>query len=131
MKKKVAKYGLLLICGIAGYVAGNMGASDIIQKEQVVKEVIKYKTIDRVITKPDGTKIVEIIKEVDKSKDSSTKVKYDTRKRLVSVYAGCDSILRCKPIYGIGYSKKLIAGLYGGVYARTDKEVGLVLTYSF
>ena len=132
MKQRI-KYGFILcICGIGGYLLGNMDSSNVIKKEQVIKEVIKYKTVDRIITKPDGTRIVEIIKEIDKSNEQSTKIKRAVSKHtLVSLSGGCHSIIRCTPTYGISLSKRILLGAYMGVYVRTDKEFGLVLSYSF
>jgi len=128
MTKKV-KYGLLLVIILGAYGLGRMGYSE---KQVVVKEVTKYKTIDRIITKPDGTKIVEIIKEIDKSTEKSTKIVRATQKNtIVSLSGGCSDVLRCQPIYGVSFSKRVLLGAYMGVYARTDKEIGVILSYSF
>lgn len=103
-------------------------------EEKIVKEVQERVVVrTRIIERPDGTKetIIDEKKETNSSTISERKETPVGEDWSVIAAASSDVIKGGEAIYTIGVQRKLIFGLSGGLYARTDKEVGLLIGYSF
>ena len=97
---------------------------------EVVKERVRVDT--RIIERPDGTTETIISERRDTDTRSETeKLTTGLPVWSVSLSASAYSASRDEPIYGVGVQKRLVGSLSGGIYARTDKEVGVMLSYSF
>ena len=97
---------------------------------EVVKERVRVDT--RIIERPDGTTETIISERRDTDTRSETeKLTTGLPVWSVSLSASAYSASRDEPIYGVGVQKRLLGSLSGGIYARTDKEVGVMLSYSF
>jgi hypothetical protein len=100
-------------------------------KESNVIEVDKIQERERVVTRiverPDGSKTTEIIKETDKTETHLSK-KSAKKDWLVGVTS---SLNENTPNYGVQVSRRVILDLYVGGYAKTDGELGVIVTYSF
>jgi hypothetical protein len=125
-----------VIALILGAVAGFS-----LRKPQIVtktKEIIKYKKQQRIVTRiverPNGEKVTIID---SRTQEASVSDKRSSQK----VVRGAGYILSLsatpllkngtKPIYGVGLQKRLLGGLSGGLYVRSNKEVGILISYSF
>lgn len=97
---------------------------------EVVKERVRVDT--RIIERPDGT--TETI--ISERRDTDTRLESEkTTDGLpdwsVGLSASISEEYRGDRVYGLRIEKKLLGSLSGGIYARTDKEYGVGLTYSF
>lgn len=103
-------------------------------KEKLVTQVQeRVITRTRIIERPDGTKETIIDSDTDrKTKTVSEKSTKPANKDLTVFAAGSVySPERSSPVYSVGISKELLLGIKVGVYGRTDKELGLLLSYDF
>jgi hypothetical protein len=87
-------------------------------------------TRTRIIERPDGTK--ETIIDKDEKKDTKqVATTYDTRDVTLFAASSVYGSHLDKPVYTIGVTKNVILGVQAGLYARTDSEYGVILSYSF
>lgn len=102
-------------------------------EEKLVKDVQERVIVRTVIKeRPDGTK--ETI--IDERRDTDTHIE---RERVttamadtaISLSQSLSGEFRGDTVYTLGIQKKLLGSLSGGIYARTDKEYGVTLSYSF
>lgn len=133
----------LIIAAVVGAVAYSVGRWAMPPKietkiEVVEKEVIKrdVQIVEREVKQPDGTTIIDRT-----TVDRSTKLtdKESTKETIVTnlpkwhvsagVIASLDSLKT--PSYIITVEKNLFATISVGLTATTDKQVGVVLGYSF
>lgn len=100
-------------------------------EEKTVTEVQeRVITRTRIIERPDGT--TETIIDKDEKRDV-TKTAEKAAIDDISVFVAISgySATRDEPTYTLGVSKEVFLGIKAGAYARTDKEVGVVFSYSF
>lgn len=133
----------LIITAVVGIIAYSVGRWAVPPKietkiEVVEKEVIKrdVQIVEREVKQPDGTTIIDRT-----TVDRSTKLtdKESTKETIVTnlpkwhvsagVIASLDSLKT--PSYIITVEKNLFATVSVGLTATTDKQVGVVLGYSF
>jgi hypothetical protein len=102
-------------------------------KEKTVTKIQeRVKTLTKIVESPDGTKVTII--DTDASRNTETtserKQKSGGSWQIVATMTQ-DKISDPTPRYGIGFTRELFLGLSGGVYGTSDKEYGLIVTYSF
>jgi hypothetical protein len=103
-------------------------------KEKIVTQIQeKVRTVTKIVTKPDGTTETVIDERVDRDTKivSSKKTKPKHSEWSIIATIAPEREFGSRPIYGIGLQTNLILGLSGGFYARSDAEVGLIVSYSF
>lgn len=83
--------------------------------------------------KPDGSSETTIDERLERDSKtvSERESKPATKDWIISTTMTYNGGLGSGPTYGIGVSKRLILDLYGGLYANTDKDIGLTVSYSF
>ncbi len=101
-------------------------------EEKLVTEVKeRVVTRTRIIERPDGTK--ETI--IDEKKDTKFNQEYSKTpaNKDLTIFVGSSvySDDRSEPVHTIGVSKEVLFGIKIGAYGRTDKEVGILLSYDF
>jgi len=103
-------------------------------KEKIkVVEVVKQevRTITKFEKRPDGTTTKTITEEtINENKKSSSK---ELSKKITPIkkdwfVTGTYSI---DNDYSISVQRRIILDLYAGIYARSDKEIGITVSYSF
>ena len=102
-------------------------------EEKIVTDV-RERVIVRTIIKerPDGTKVTII----DERRDTVYHQDYSkitTRAQNTSIWLSqsLSGEHAGRTIYTLGITKHLLGGLSGGLYGRSDKEIGVLLSYSF
>lgn len=102
-------------------------------EEKIVTEVQERVIVrTRILERPDGT--TETI--IDERRESDTRIESEKLTTPVADWsvglsASISEEYRDETVYTLSLQKKLLGGLSGGLYARTDKEIGAVLSYSF
>lgn len=102
-------------------------------EEKLVTEVQERVIVHtRIVERPDGTKetIIEEERNTD-SRSESSKVTTSLPDYSVGLSQSINGVQGSKPTYGIRIEKRLLGSLSGGIYARSDKEYGVALSYSF
>ncbi len=102
-------------------------------KEKIVTRTQeRVKTLTKIVESPDGSKVTII--DSDTSRNTETiaerKQKSGGGWQIIATMTQ-DKISDPTPRWGLGVSRDLFLGLSGGLYGTSDKEYGLVLTYSF
>lgn len=103
-------------------------------KEKTVTEVQERVIVrTRIEERPDGTKvtIIDSRKDTDTKKVSEIQKKPAMKDWQIGLTASNPTNIGADTIYGLTLQKRLFLGLSGGLYVRTDKEIGAVLSYSF
>lgn len=97
-------------------------------KPIIVTEIQERERVrTRIEERPDGSKVTTIDKTVKKDQIKAIpKPEWS-----ISVSASRDALLGRGGIYTLTVHRALILGLSVGLYARTDKEIGVSLQYSF
>lgn len=122
----------------------------IVYKDRIIEREVKVKSTSKkndkvftknTVTKPDGTKYVEV-KITDKSKIKSDFKRTGTRQENISLDKTEESkqtnyliSLGAKfnlgefglPIYGVNLNKRILGPIYLGVFGFTDKTIGVSL----
>ena len=93
-----------------------------------VKERVITRT--RILERPDGTKET-IIDEKRDTDSKSLKVTTDGADTAIWLSQSLSGEYKGETVYTLGVTKKLLGRLSGGLYGRSDKEVGVILSYSF
>lgn len=93
----------------------------------------RVRTITRIKVSPDGTK--ETTTETVSNKDTTVSQE-NTKlmsKKTWTVFGTVTSktIPNLEPVYGVGVTKDVLLGIKAGIYANTNGELGLALSYSF
>jgi hypothetical protein len=121
---------------LAGLAIGSAGAWYLLPKPSVqtdtqVKVEYRVRTVERTVTRPDGT--TETIKQIDdttvKNVLNSTTV-YAKPNWQIGVSAGGE-VLDFRPVYGAMVQRRIIGPIFAGAYARTNAEIGLLVTMEF
>lgn len=122
------RYNAKFICVMVGVAIGALLVY--FYKESNVIEVDKIQERERVVTRiverPDGSKTTEIIKDSTKTEQHLKKA--SKKDWTVGVSS---SINERVPIYGVQVSRRIIFDLNVGAYAKTDGELGVMVSYSF
>lgn len=132
-----------LILTALGYGFGRyLQPAKVITKEVIIEkqvDVVKRDVTTKIkeITNKDGSKITETVIE-DRSKETSKK-ESETNKSTVVINtkpqwrvqgtAKLNKILT--PIYGAGIERRILGPVSGGIFANTDKEYGVSLSFEF
>lgn len=120
------------------YMAGVMTAKNYIKPNIIVKTDTKVLdhtvTVIKTVKEPNG--VVETTTTVDDDKttsiDTLSKIQDPTKDTTIALSYGMDfSDTIPRPVYGVQASKKFIGPLSLGVYALTNKTIGLSIGYSF
>lgn len=103
-------------------------------KEKIVTQVqerVKIRTIIK--ESPDGTKVTTIDSQTDKDTQVVTErqAKPSSKDYLISTTITYNASKLEDATYGIGVSKRFFLGLYGGFYANTNQDIGIMLSYNF
>lgn len=121
----------ILITGIVVY---KLSPKQIEYKERIVTEVQeRVRTITKIKVSPDGTTetIIDERSERDTLQVSERSSKPVTKEWLISATMTYNADSLPSPTYGMGISKHILIGVYGGLYANTNRDIGLSLSYSF
>jgi hypothetical protein len=131
MKKTILKYlAVILLTVLACYKL--MPRQVETRTEVQVKVQEKVKTITKIVERPDGTKETEIKEDRSSNTDSNSISSVKPISRDWSIAAGMAlGGPLAKDIYSLQIQRRILLGASVGVYARTDKEIGLLLGYSF
>lgn len=136
MNNIFTKIGLGVLALAIAFASGRYFAPVKIQEKQVVKEVVRTEKeyVTREIKKPDGTVIKEVIvTDTVKTAKEKTKEKIVTNEKpnykasIIPKYSFKDY----KISYGASVEKRLMGPVFGGVYADTDKNLGVVISLEF
>jgi hypothetical protein len=102
-----------------------------VNEVKVVEVKERVRTLTKTIVKPDGTSITVIdqIKDTESKKTESRSIA--PKRASVALSRSIHRDGTYDAVYGVTIQRELILGLSAGLYARDDKEVGLVLGYSF
>lgn len=129
-KSSISRYAITAAVGVAlGF-----GLSYLQPKSKEIEEVIKYqdrvRVVKQVVERPDGTKetteVIEKEREVEKEKKVVVKQQPDWK------VSGSVSALRVgAPVYSLSVERRIIGSLYAGVYGRSDKELGVNISFLF
>ncbi len=125
MKKIIYIAISIAFFSLGTYVGSIMPNEKEIEIVEIVKERVRVVTVTK--EHPDGTTETTIIEETIKERQSSN----TTKSRSKNWNVGATMSILEKPIYGLRVERYLLWGLYGGLYGRTDGELGLSLSYSF
>lgn len=132
-KKTIISLSVILIL-VSSALTYFFGPKKVEYKEKIkLVEVVKteVRLVTRKEKRPDGTTIEttiqEQIKEDIKTKDKEVAKKVTPIKRDWFVTA---SISTDKD-YTISVQRRIVFDIYAGIYARSDKEIGLAVSYSF
>jgi hypothetical protein len=129
MNQTLAAWKPRLICLLAGVLLGS--ALVLRFKEPQIVTVDKIQNRVRVVTRidqrPDGSKTTVITKDSAKTEMhlTSKPVKKDW------IVGATSSLLEPVPVFTLQVSRRILGDIYLGVYARTDREFGLGLTFQF
>ena len=122
------KYGLILLALAAAYGTGRYLAPAKVETKEVVKTNTEY--ITRVVTTKDGTVIKETIKKDQVTKDTSTKV--ETQKPQYKAGAVAKLALNDGTVsYGAIVERRVLGNIFMGVYADTQRTVGVTASMEF
>lgn len=102
-------------------------------EEKTVTEVQERVVVrTQIIERPDGTTetIIDERRESD-YRSESEKITTPEKDWSVGLSASISGDFRADRVYTLTVQKRLLKGLSGGIYARSDKEIGAILSYSF
>lgn len=115
---------------VAGLITWKLLPPKIEIREKIVTEVQERVRVDtRIIERPDGT--TETIISERRDTDTSVVSERESKPAGTEWIVGLRASGSKEPIYSLSIERSLILGLSAGLYARTDKEVGLAISYSF
>ncbi len=109
-----------------------IGGSLAYLKPANVKEVVKFKektrTVTKVVERPDGTKETTIVKDSEIQHESKR-----TQSGLPdwTVLASTSLNNPGTPVYTLSVYRRILGTLAVGAYARSDRELGVGVSYSF
>lgn len=131
IRYKVGLYLVLaLAIGLGGY---HLGQSTAQVKTEIVTKVQERERVRTIIEeRPDGSKTTTIDRVVKKDATQNViQTKPIPKKWLISASRSLYGEQGVNPTWGTSIQRRIILDLYMGVYARTDKEIGVILTYQF
>lgn len=122
------KYAVMLLALGLAFAGGRYLTPEKVIEKQSVKTEIEY--ITREIRASDGTITKEVIKRdvVEKTKEKiveSSKPNYKVT--LIPKY----SIPKKEITYGASIEKRILGPIFGGIYADTEKNIGLTVSLEF
>lgn len=123
---------LIITLTIAGTLA--LSPTKVEYKEKVVtKTQERVRTITKIERAKDGSSVTTIQQDSESNTltQKETESKPKSKEWLISSTIAYNVNHNSGPIYGISVSKRFILGLYGGLYANTDKDVGLAVSINF
>lgn len=123
---------IFCIAIIGGFALGRYFAPSQIEEKTVTKT--KYRDRVRTIIKerPDGTKVTIIDKKSEGQKTDKKQITKPIKKDwLVGISAGPSGLGFEDPIWMLRAERRVLLDFYAGLYARTDGEVGVSLSYNF
>lgn len=130
--KTITKLLIIIACFVAGFWLGK-GDKEVIREiveVEVTKEVVRTETI--IVEKPGGEKttIIRQVRETDTRKDSKTKetITAILDKYMISIGS---NIGRSPRVYSASIQKRFFGGIHAGIYGRSDREFGVLVSLSF
>ena len=130
---------IIVAVSVGGYLLGEHVGGKAAEAEKIIhlKEIAKLKErmkkVTVVIEKPDGSKETKIIEERNTFKETNRdhkQVEKVSFKPQWGVY-GSGSVTRSERVYTLGVDRRILGGLFVGIYGRSDSEFGLNLRYEF
>lgn len=123
---------LALTCLTLGAIVGRVLAPKAITKTETITNTV---TVTKTLKEPNGAVEIETTttSQVDKvivpvpnstPPDAKTHSKY-----IVSATVGTNVLLQ--PTYGVQVQRQLLGPIYGGAYANTSGQAGLILSVAF
>lgn len=122
-----------IISGVAGYRIAGRGKR-VETKTEVVREqvVVKDKIVTRTVERPDGTKETVKVETLDRVKDLTKNRSERVLKPLKKEWRVGAQLALVEPnVVTLNVERRMLWDVWAGVYARTDKEVGLSLSFEF
>lgn len=114
-----------------GYGVGRHTAPEkVVEVEKEVKK-IEYVDVVREITRPDGTKEREVRREErrEQAKDKSTVVENKIPQyELTAMYGKAND---GRDIFGAMIERRMFANIKAGVWANTEKQIGVGVSYEW
>ena len=102
-----------------------------INEVKVVEVQERVKTLTRIVVRPDGTTITTIEELRDTLRRERTERTVVKEKTHIALSRSSYRDGPHEPVYTLGVQREVMWGVSVGAYARTDKELGLTLGYSF
>lgn len=129
MSKKTVFVLCLVSASLASYATKKMYPD--VKKEVVERVVSKDKivTVTKEVVRPDGTRETDTIKTEDKLqvKDNSTLI---TEVRQSDWHISLGYTLK-QQVYQLGVERRILGPLFLGAYGRSDKSLGVSLSFEF
>jgi hypothetical protein len=128
MNSLITKVGISIVALAIAFATGRFMTPEKVITQDRIKTEVEY--ITREVKTPDGTVIKEVIRkdviEKEKLKLVESK-KPDYKVSLLPKYS-----LDTKEItYGASVEKRLAGPIFGGIYADSQKNIGLVISLEF
>jgi hypothetical protein len=128
MKSVLIKIGGVVLLLAFMFGLGRYTAPVKVEEKQIITKETEY--ITREIVKPDGTIVKETIKKDTATKENQTIV--DNKKAGFKVAIIPQYNFGTKEtIYGATVEKRILGNVFAGVYADTNKTVGVVVSMEF
>ena len=133
-KRKIAIFSAaaLLLFG-AGFW---MGRGDYTEKiEQTLNERNKQdkRTVEKIVEKPSGERIIyrTIREKSDQTKKQTLTKTIKSNTWLVGLSYGSEAFLPSRQVYTLSVDRKVLGGLYMGLYGTSNGGYGVGIKYSF
>lgn len=121
----LTKIGLFVLCIGIAFGTGRYLTPVKVETKESVRTEVEY--ITRVIKAPDGTVIKEKISKNTAQKDTQSKTenkKPDYKASIIPQYNLNTNTIK----YGASVEKRVLGPIFGGIYADTDKNIGVVIS---
>ena len=128
MKSTLIKIGGVVLLLAFMFGLGRYTAPAKIEEKQIVTKETEY--ITREIVKPDGTVVKETIKKDTATKENQTVVDNKKAGFKVAVIPQYNFDTK-QTIYGATIEKRIVGNIFAGIYADTNKTVGVVVSMEF
>jgi hypothetical protein len=128
MKDLAIKIGVVfLLIGLA-FAYGRYSAPKSVETKEVIKKETEY--ITREIKQPDGTVIKEVINRDLTQKATDNKVVYQKPQYKVNIIPQYNFDSN-KVTYGASVEKRISGPIFVGIYANTEKAIGVSVGIEF
>ncbi len=128
MKETLIKIGGVVLLLAFMFGLGRYTAPAKIEEKQIVTKETEF--ITRETVKPDGTVVKETIKKDTATKENQTVVDNKKAGFKVSVIPQYNFDTK-QTIYGATIEKRIVGNVFAGIYADTNKTVGVVVSMEF
>ncbi len=128
MKSTLIKIGGVVLLLALMFGLGRYTAPAKIEEKQIVTKETEY--ITREIVKPDGTVVKETIKKDTATKENQSIVDNKKPEYKVSLIPQYNFDTK-QTIYGASVEKRILGNVFAGVYADSNKQIGVVISMEF